>query len=78
MCDPETDNNAKDVYSYGKALSVISGSQMFPCPAHDKAILPVPAVSMELDLKCLPYASLKWDLVETTLVFWATYCQLDW
>jgi len=26
MCDPETGNNAKDVYSYGKALSVISGS----------------------------------------------------
>lgn len=25
-CDTETDNNAKDVYSYGKALSVISGS----------------------------------------------------
>jgi hypothetical protein len=26
MCDPENGNNAKDVYSYGKALSVISGS----------------------------------------------------
>jgi hypothetical protein len=26
VCDPETGYNAKDVYSYGKALSVISGS----------------------------------------------------
>jgi len=26
MCDPETGNNAKDVYSCGKAFSVISGS----------------------------------------------------
>jgi hypothetical protein len=26
MCDPETGNNAKDVYSYGTALSVISAS----------------------------------------------------
>jgi len=25
-CDPETGNNAKDVYSYRKALSFISGS----------------------------------------------------
>jgi hypothetical protein len=26
VCDPETGNNAKDVYSYWKAMSVISGS----------------------------------------------------
>jgi hypothetical protein len=26
MCDPEIANNAKDVYSFGKALFVISGS----------------------------------------------------